>query len=522
MFTSKYSKSYLLLLILSLLLIFFTQKFKPIPFNNQNEYYLHAYVDTHPEYLQNDWFVTTEPKHIAFSALIEFFYNLNIIEAGSYFMQTVLTVIYYSSLLVFIQFFLKKIGETRSEFIYKYVNTISILTLIAIIIARNSKIIGAILEPTPLFSWWGLFWNMFGLADQWLASGSYFQASEFGILMLLAIAVVLWERWYLAAVLLAISVNFSFTYSIHAGILVVIFAGWLAAKKQYRKAFWSLFIFGMLVLPVTLYSATLLGDPLASAANEIWAVHAFPEHTLPSIFWHNGNAIKLVTIFIGFAICLYLRLYLLALIQGIGLGYVVGGLIFVSLTNSHTIAILFPWRASVYLVPLASTIIATAVFAILIMICSPILSKYPDKIKYTQILLWALLILEIFSFVDWQVNQAAEIDSRIVMYGEIAEATNPEDIILLPVDPKGFFADARMVMRRPIYVDRKTVPILGTEVMEWWERVQFARSFYEQPVAQQLELCQEAGIDYFVTVETTETVPTPLIETEEYKVYACE
>lgn len=521
MLTSKYSKSYLILLVFSFLLILVTQSFRTIPFNNQNEYYLHAYADTHPEYFQNDWFVKTEPKHIDFSALIRGFYNLNIIEVGSYVVQIILSAIFYYSFLVFIQFTLKQIGTKRSEFVYKYANIISIITLIAIIIARDSRIVGSILGPTPLYSWWGLFWNMFGVADQFLTTGDYLQASEFGVLILLAIAVALKERWYLGAVLLGITVNFSFTYAIHAGVLVVIFAGWLAARKQYRQAFWSLFIFGILVLPVTLHAATFLGDPLSSAANEIWAVYAFPNHSLPSIFWHNGQAIKLVTILIGCIACLYLRLYLLALVQGFGLAYVTGGLLYVDLTNDYMIAILFPWRASVYLVPVASTIIATIALIVLVMIISPILIKYESKIKFTQILLVLFLIVETSLFVSWHTGKNTEIDPRKIMFDQIFEVSDPEDVVLLPVDPKGFFANARMGMRRPIYVDRKTVPILGTEVVEWWERLQFARLFYEQSIEQQLELCKEAEIDYFVTMDTIDTEPLPLIKIEEYEVYSC-
>lgn len=506
-----------------ILFIFFSQQYRPIPFSNQNEYFVHAFAETHPEYLQNDWFVNTQMKHIVFSELIKTFYVLGIVELGTYVSQLILYLLYNLSILIVIYTIIIHFSRMRFDILRHNAEIISLIIVLFIILAQQSRVVNSILILSHIRDWWNLFWNVTGLADQYMLS--YFQASGFGILILLSIGLALRSCWYSSVFLLALSVNFHFSYSLHAGVVSVIFTFWLIIQKQYRKACLSTILFTFMVLPVTLYATTFLGNPLSSVANEIWATMAYPRHALPSVFWHNGQLIKLIIIAIGTAVCLYSRLYLLALIQGIGLSYISVGIIFVFTSNNYTLALLFPWRASVYLVPLSTTII----FTIFVVYSYSVATKYIRRFDILNLLLLPILFfplpilfLEILSFVSWHNEQIITSLPSHDMYQEISELTDVNDIILLPVDPRGDWEDARMWMQRPIYVDLKSVPILGTDVVEWWDRVQFVRLFYQQSLSEQLELCRQAEIDYFISPHITRNrLPVFDLQTGQYELYDC-
>ncbi|MGD2026688.1 MAG: hypothetical protein PVI99_02645 [Anaerolineales bacterium] len=58
---------------------------------------------------------------------------------------------------------------------------------------------------------------------------------------------------------------------------------------------------------------------------------------------------------------------------------------------------------------------------------------------------------------------------------KIQSETPPDSLLVIPL--RG--GDYRLGARRAVYVDWKSHPYLGEEVLEWWARVAFVRSFYD-------------------------------------------
>ena len=229
----------------------------------------------------------------------------------------------------------------------------------------------------------------------------------------------------------------------------------------------------------------------------------------------------MLTIITGALICWYFRLRLLAIILATGFSFVTFGLLYVYFSNNYTVALLFPWRATVYLVPLASTII----FTTLMLFAGLLFKRYliNINIKYFEIFLIILLCLEISVFVQRTSQRSLNVNDSLLFFDDISDLMDIDDIILLPVDPMSDWQDARLRMKRAIYVDIKNLPVLGKDVVEWWDRVQFARSFYQKTLSEQLDLCSNADVDYFLTDQYDESLDIkPVLQTDEFYLYECQ
>ena len=77
---------------------------------------------------------------------------------------------------------------------------------------------------------------------------------------------------------------------------------------------------------------------------------------------------------------------------------------------------------------------------------------------------------------------------------KIQSETPPDSLLIIPL--RG--GDYRLGARRAVYVDWKSHPYLGEEVLEWWERVEFVRSFYDLAGGARQQACRAVGADYYV------------------------
>lgn len=542
MIDSKSSRiSPTLLLLISIALIFiFTRNYIPLYNITQNEYYAHAFANAHEDLLQNDWFVHTQLKHIVFSWMVEGLFRLNIVQQGTHIIQVILEAIFYISSFYIVQSIFVVIKKRNKKFEPFDVNLLSLVSVLILLIIHNSFVLVGLANRfnafiTDAHLLWREFSNFSGFAVQ-VMNGGYLQPSEFGILFLPAIALALRSRWRIATVLLAIVVNFHFSYSIHCGVFLLAFIAFLAYEKRWRLIVEISFIFGLLVLPITLYAVSFLGDPQSSFAAEIFAVEMFPFHSLPSVFWSRPqqmNNLKMATIIVGMLLCWRFELYRLLGVLLSGFILVTVSLIYVFLSSNYSVAILFPWRASVFLVPLATIIIiAFIVWGIRLLLNDSLLNQRSFKVLLT-IGLVAIVVAEGFMFMRWTIIGVDNTNGAIrpqVIYNGLRDATEPDDIILIPTVydddgflPSRFWSGARLGMQRAIYVDSFSFPMLGKDVAEFWDRLQFVESFYQQPLQTQLELCSETGVDYFVSYEVDPPLNvTPVFEIGPVYLYRCE
>lgn len=512
-----------------LVILFFilSRDYCPLYCGNQNEYYLHAFVRTHPDLLQNDWFGQTQQKHIVFSYLVELLYRLNIVQFGSNAIQMFLEGTFYISIYLIAQTLFSSLNKRKQNHINSRI--LALIPIIVLLLLRDSSIAVGTLVRLEHFipgikAAWEQFWSLSGIAGQFVL-GTHLLASEFGILIILGIALSLRDYWRTAAVLFAIAASFHFGYFIHCSALMLIFSGWLIYQKRPLHAFQICVIFGMLVLPVFLYAITFLGDPQAAVANEIIATLRLPHHSIPSLFWDGvwgWTTWKMIVMVLGIFVCLRYRFHFLTVILAIGFTIIVASLLYVHFSSNYAVAVQFPWRSSVYLVPL-STII-------LMVIMTWLISLIPDDIRLNRSHLKPLMIVGLLFVVGIEFGifvkdklPPLEPSNRDFVYAAIAEATEPDDVILIPAGDTAFLNSSRLAMKRPIYIDEKATPFKAHEFMEFWRRNEFLQAFSVAPLREQLELCKDEDIDYFVTYMTDDTLDiVPIVTMDPHYLYRCD
>jgi hypothetical protein len=175
-----------------------------------------------------------------------------------------------------------------------------------------------------------------------------------------------------------------------------------------------------------------------------------------------------------------------------------------ALTNSNTLALLFPWRVSILLLPLSMAILiafaltkimdawkVTSTFSTVLKTGKPATAivknalRTPAKIERTVIALSLLLIsgLMAVGVMRFQIEYARLMGGAArPMMAYIAEHNSQTDVYLIP--PK--MADFRLVTGMPVYVDFETAPDRSEDVLEWYRRLEMVYAFYNG----ETEACQ--------------------------------
>jgi hypothetical protein len=169
-------------------------------------------------------------------------------------------------------------------------------------------------------------------------------------------------------------------------------------------------------------------------------------------------------------------------------------------TGSHALALLFPWRVSAVLVPVATAV----VFARLAAAAAGGLGRWPVAVYLVGLVVLYVTLggreiafdqgyrmneteLPVLEFVRGhkQPGDVYLIPVAVPKLGGGARGTpsttftppprSRPGATLIPVDMQRF----RLFTGAPLYVDFKSIPYKDTEVLEWYRRVQLAQGWYE-------------------------------------------
>jgi hypothetical protein len=141
-------------------------------------------------------------------------------------------------------------------------------------------------------------------------------------------------------------------------------------------------------------------------------------------------------------------------------------------TASKWLAMIFPWRVSVLLVPMGTTILIAAG-----------ITKFMDRMKESHqvdrwISLFSLLLiigLMTVGVLRFQIESARQLaDPARPMMDFVAAHKSPGDIYMVPSKMEDF----RLVTGAPILVDFKSTPDRDADIVEWYERLQWISWFY--------------------------------------------
>ncbi len=466
-----------------LLILLFVLAYAQAPLftSNQNQYFLHGMARAGMGSLASDWLVSTLDPTPVFSFLIYLIFSITRWKEIFYLLYAALMGVYLFSLLGILDHVFH-LRASRGRFL------LTVTALTALHSAALRFLLARGLNPTWIFLFDG------GLAGQRLL-GTVFQPSAFGVFLLLSIYLFLKNHrvWAILSAVLAATVHP--TYLLAAGLLT---AGYLLVtgmqERRWKQAAGLAVLALVAVAPVVGYvygSFAQAAQPeaaqMAAEARRILVDFRIPHHAQIKTWFDFSSVIKLGLVAAALVVIRKQRaLFTVLLTVTLASAALTLAQWFI---QDNTLALLFPWRPSALLVPLATALLSGALAA-----------RLPQRWVSIQWLpaacLSALLLLALagilYSANDFR--QKATAPDR-AMLDWVAQNSSAEDIYLVPVKMENF----RLETLRPVYVDFMSIPYAGPDVLTWYGRVLSTDRFYtEQP-------CQEV-IDYVYDGDVTHII----------------
>jgi hypothetical protein len=328
-----------------------------------------------------------------------------------------------------------------------------------------------------------------GVAAQYLL-GPGLQPSAFGVLMVTALAAFANRRPVLACALAALPCAFHGTYLLPAGFLV---AGFLVAlfvqqSEAGPKAFAAMLAASAVIVPATAWTLFTFGPENANVfaeAQRVLAEERIPHHCNIDRWFDTVAGLQVAWMVLGVAVLWRSRLFLVLLIAAaLGLG-----LTLLQYEIRHpTLALAFPWRISVVLVPVATAAVLARALSLI-----PA-SRAAEAIG-------AVLVLGLAAGGVWVTLAGkgyATNDAENAIHDYVRAHATADHVYLLPVSipevgkGRGAVSNTFRPPPRPkpgtnqipvdwqrfrlhtgarIYVDFKSVPYADTQVLEWRGRM---------------------------------------------------
>jgi hypothetical protein len=260
-----------------------------------------------------------------------------------------------------------------------------------------------------------------------------------------------------------------------------------------------------LIAPVVISSWLALDDSpkVLGYSQELLVNVRIPHHCLPAL-WCDPIAVGQI-LWVMLGIILAGKTRLRSVLFSVFLISAILTLIQVA-TGSDALALLFPWRASVVLVPLATTVILSR----LVLLGATWLEKTPAVVT-SGVVMGGLVVAGLLLMVFRQGFQASPDEAALVEF--VRDNKAPGDVYLLPVtvpnlkattrgslssdwkpaadkqsDPRLVPVDLqrfRLATGAAIYVDFKAIPY--KEIIDWHERLKWNQQIYEEIKAGQLD-----------------------------------
>jgi hypothetical protein len=424
----------------------------PLYTSNQNTYFLHGLAQAGFGQLSRDWTAHTLELMPVFGGLVFLTYKIFHSETISYMYYALLMGVYLFSMFgVMDMLFDLRRSKART------------LAFTALFLAFHSAALRFVLsrgvdaDATFLFEG--------GVAGQRIL-GQVFQPSAFGVFLPLSIYFFLRKRPYLALISMAVAIYFHPVYLL-AGALLTIAYMWIIwrEEKNIKQPFFLGLTSLLIVAPVVAYTAYINWSSSPAVAAEVLNIlvnFRNPHHALVASWLDWTVAVK-ASIFIA-ALVIVRKTRLFAILAIVALG-VTALTIAQVVTGSNTLALLFPWRVSILLMPLG----LAAVFAYIV-----------TKIRIPERLTIALSIVLITGLVAVGVMrfqiEYARLHSGTArpMMAWVAAHQSPTDTYLIPAK----LADFRLVTGMPVFIDFESAPDRSDDVLEWYRRLQLVYAFF--------------------------------------------
>jgi len=412
----------------------------PLFSSNQNTYLLQGVAQALGAPLSNDW-LANQTDHIPlFTWLIK----------TSYLISPLSFYLYHYLLTAILAFSLYKISKHHDDSPTS-ANSLAIFFLLTFLAERTLGVLS-------------------GVAGQYIL-GNIFQPSVFGVLLLASIACFQGGKHLSALFCCLLAAYFHPTYILQAAFLILTYQFILLKTKRLNYIL-LLGLIALLAISPLLYSLYdsfgRLPPEVIKRSQEILVYERIPHHALVNE-WLSSKKTAFSFVLITLAIIAYRRKRDVVLLLTIPALLSIIFVLIADLTNNLTMLLLFGQRSSVWLVPLASSLL-------IIRLCSQIQWHSVLNLPNSLVLLCAVSAMVVFSIrgVSGTAREHHE-KANHELYKVLASLNFSNGSLLVPPNRE----DIRLNAKVPIFVDWKSHPYKANEVIEWHSRIALARKFYE-------------------------------------------
>jgi len=459
----------------------------PDYYSNQHQYYLHGLAAAGLGHLNEDWLAKTKDPTPAFST------GLALLDrgVGPFSFQ----VVYFLLLGLYFEAIRRLVAALPG---FPSRGPAAVLFLTLFLAAHAAVVRVASVWVTGIDYPWFL---QTGVANQYLL-GPGLQPSVFGVLLVVSIVAFLNDRPVLAAALAAAATVMHSTYLLPAGLLTLGYLVVLAREGRLCSALAAGAVGLAIALPVVVYSAVAFGPENPEefrAAQKLLAELRIPHHAVVDRWLDAVAWAQIGLMLIALWLVRKTRLFVALLVPAVGSAALT---VVQVVTKSDTLALLFPWRFSAVLMPVAlAVVLARLAYGVgrlvgnreaasraLVEICGVVV-----------VVLAAGGVYVMARGLGYQVNEAEE-----PLLDYVRDHKRPGEVYLLPVKfptlkkevpasaAKTFVPPVRtgqvgipvdlqrfrLYTGAPIYVDFKAVPYGEDDVLEWRRRMQHVEEWY--------------------------------------------
>jgi len=449
----------------------------PLYFSNQNTYFLQGLTRTGFGQLSRDW-LANQTDHIPlFSLLVSGVQSIG---------APVLFHVIFALLAAAYAWCLVDIARRAWPTQPGPVHAVSLFT--ALTLVHNPWLVGATFGLGD--AWTELSAAMIlttqGVAGQTIL-GYLLLPSTWGVLLVASIAAYLRGRTVLAILLAWTASAFHPTYLYHAALLSGIYLVLLLRRGERGPALRAAIVGAVAATPQILYLAVKLaptGGEVTALAQSILAEERIPQHALPGTWFTALTVAQLCVLGGGLWVVRRSRPLGTILMGSAGVGLVLSLLQLA--TGSNGLALVFPWRISVWLVPLGTTLLLSIG---LVRIAGRLGAWAPARGSGLRMAVLGAALLILLGSAGAGMRRTVELEARERAHAPLAkhvrETLMETDLHLVPPD----FMWYRLMTGAPIFADAKSHPFRDVEVLEWWSRLEAAERFY---AAQDLLTAQRA------------------------------
>jgi hypothetical protein len=464
----------------------------PLYYSNQNQYFLHGLAQAGEGFLDQDWLANTADPTPIFTAVVRFTHR-HLSDTLFYVYFLVALGVYFHALVGLVPV----LGGPELDRLGR-------LCLLTLLVAVHAGLLR--LASVHLFGKDYPWYLQAGVAGQYLL-GPVLQPSVSGVLLLASVPIFLRGQPWLAVSCACLAAIVHTTYLLGAAFFVLAYFYDLYTQQKRRTAFlagaWAL----VLVSPVLVYNIVWFAPSSAETfaeAQHILVHFRIPHHAIPAR-WCDSIALLQVGWIVAALFLIRRSRLARLLIVPFALGVLLT-LLQVA-TGSDTLALLFPWRISTVLVPVATTIL----LARLVQLTAPWLAPHsPGQVRAVQVTCGVLLVGVVVGGIAINSLDLAYPMSKeeLPLLDYVRTHKQSGDVYLLPVEmpkvgtgSKGVISTSftpppkrgtngnlisvdllrfRLLTGAPIFIDFKSIPYKDVEVLQWRQRLDTAHRWYQE------------------------------------------